>query len=125
MAGLELSLLGRGKKQGRPALAVFLPGEGQAERLGVLLQGRDVAFVESAEEELASGTEDGDIGIHIVEEDVAIDIGYDYVEFALRGLAVAQQVGIAYVDGDVGMVALGIFEGIAVGPLVDVDGFHV
>ena len=45
--------------------------EGEAEAFGFLLEDGDVALVETAEEECAAGVEDGDVGSHIIQFQVA------------------------------------------------------
>ena len=69
-----------GELQGAPAVAGLGGGEGQAEFLRPLLQDGHVALVESTQQQGAAGGEDGGVGVHVVQEDVAVDVGDDYVE---------------------------------------------
>ena len=82
----------------------------------------DVVDVEAAHVEFRSRAHGGRVEGHVAGEDVAVDVGENQVE----GAELADALGAAQGDLDVGrMVDPDVLERVAVGPLVDVDGYDL
>ena len=110
--------------QACPVVFGGLAGEREVVFAGFLDEDGDVFGVEAAEHEGASVGHDLAEGVHVGEEDVAVDVCHDELEDAAH---VGEHGGVAveHVDEVLHLVELGVVAGVVDAPFVDVVGHHV
>lgn len=107
------------KLYGCPAVLFPMVDKAQPVPFGFGADDGNVFYVKSAHQQAGAGVHPGYVVLHVVQQDVAVDVGNHYVERAFVGQA--GSVSLADVDA-VNVVQSDVLERVAHAPFVDVDG---
>ena len=92
--------------------------EAESVAFGLFADGRNVVRIETAHKEAGAWIHARHIVLHVVQQDVTVDVGYHHIERALVGQDGC--VALEYAD-TINVVQLDVFERIAHTPFVNVD----